>query len=114
MSVALGRCCRQVFTALFLAEVRKVFATNMSRDLLFSGFAHGFAELRAAGAKNVYLDGSFVTGKTLPKDFDCCWEIAGVDLAKLDPVFFLLKSVPFISFNNVFNISAAKSCNHLI
>jgi len=70
-----------------LAEVRKVFATNIPRDLLFSGFADGFAALRTAGTKNVYLDGSFVTGKTIPKDFDCCWEIAGVALAKIDPVF---------------------------
>jgi hypothetical protein len=70
-----------------LAEVRKVFATNIPRDLLFSGFARGFAALCAAGAKDVYLDGSFVTDTALPRDFDCCWEIAGVNPAKLDPVF---------------------------
>jgi hypothetical protein len=70
-----------------LAEVRKVFATNIPRDFLFSGFASGFTALRAAGAKDVYLDGSFVTDKAIPGDFDCCWEITGVDPAKLDSVF---------------------------
>lgn len=31
-----------------------------------------------------YLDGSFVTAKELPGDFDACWEIAGVDPDRLD------------------------------
>jgi len=35
----------------------------------------------------VYLDGSFVTTKTHPGDFDACWDIQGVDQEALDPVF---------------------------
>jgi hypothetical protein len=31
--------------------------------------------------------GSFVTDKRTPGDYDVCWEQAGVDWAKLDPVF---------------------------
>lgn len=39
-----------------------------------------------AGCATVYLDGSYVTGKPLPGDFDACWNPEGVDIAKLDPV----------------------------
>ncbi|MBL8234415.1 MAG: hypothetical protein JNL98_38310 [Bryobacterales bacterium] len=35
----------------------------------------------------VYLDGSFVTTKRHPGDFDACWDIQGVDEDMLDPVF---------------------------
>jgi len=34
----------------------------------------------------VWIDGSFVTEKEAPNDFDACWEINGVDVALLDPV----------------------------
>ena len=33
-----------------------------------------------------YIDGSFVTAKDAPQDFDGCWEAAGVDPERLDPV----------------------------
>ena len=39
-----------------------------------------------AGCRTVYLNGSFVTSKTFPNDYDACWEEAGVDPAALDPV----------------------------
>ena len=42
--------------------------------------------LREAGCKRVYIDGSFVTAKVEPGDFDGCWEVDGVDPGKLDPV----------------------------
>jgi hypothetical protein len=33
------------------------------------------------------LDGSYVTGKPRPGDFDACWDPSGVEGRKLDPVF---------------------------
>jgi len=39
-----------------------------------------------AGCMTVYLDGSFVAGKPNPGDFDACWDTAGVDDSRLDPV----------------------------
>ena len=42
--------------------------------------------LRDAGCKIVYVDGSFVTDKEIPGDFDACWEVDGVDPIILDPV----------------------------
>lgn len=35
----------------------------------------------------VYLDGSYVSGKPKPADFDACWDPSGVDSSRLDPVF---------------------------
>jgi hypothetical protein len=35
----------------------------------------------------VLLDGSYVSAKPLPGDFDACWEPDGVDFDNLDPVF---------------------------
>jgi hypothetical protein len=35
------------------------------------------------GCKRLYLDGGFATLKTIPKDFDGCWESVGVNLQEL-------------------------------
>ena len=51
-----------------------------------AGLRAALDSLKAAGCKTVYLDGSFVTSKEVPNDFDACWEEAGVDPAVLDPV----------------------------
>ena len=42
--------------------------------------------LRGAGCQIAYLDGSFVSSKPEPRDFDACWEETGVDLNRLDSV----------------------------
>lgn len=42
--------------------------------------------LRAAGCTTAYLDGSFITTKRRPGDFDVCWEMQGVNGRLLDPV----------------------------
>ena len=64
------------------------FALGTRRKRLFEGFLDGVRLLRVAGCRFVYLDGSFVTTKPSPSDFDACWDPLGVDLSKLDPVFF--------------------------
>lgn len=45
-----------------------------------------FDALKLAGCQTVYIDGSFVTAKNIPGDFDCCWEPNGVDGTLLDPI----------------------------
>ena len=75
-----------------LDEIENLFANDAHRKHLFDGFRRGCEALRVAGCKTVYLDGSFVTEKPIPGDFDVCWDPAGVVLAKLDPV--------LISFDN--------------
>jgi len=69
-----------------LDEVEKTFATNPRRKEIFNGFVLGCETLEKAGCLVVYLDGSFVTGKDYPGDFDACWYPTGVDVKNLDPV----------------------------
>ena len=42
--------------------------------------------MAVAGCAELLLDGSFVTAKSLPQDYDGAWETSGVDPALLDPV----------------------------
>lgn len=70
-----------------LEEVATSFATNTWRRELFDGLVLASKKLRLAGCPTVYLDGSYVTGKPKPGDFDACWDPSGVDPTKLDPVF---------------------------
>ncbi len=57
------------------------------RVRLLAGLKQALALLKSAGCRSVYLDGSFVTAKPQPGDFDACWGIENVDPDKLDPVF---------------------------
>lgn len=63
------------------------FATNRWRRTLFDGLFDGVRCLFSAGCLRIFLDGSYVTGKPKPGDFDACWDPTGVDVNKLDPVF---------------------------
>lgn len=69
-----------------LREVEDKFATTSYRRVLFGGFRRAVEALRRAGCSMVYLDGSFVTGKPEPGDFDACWDASGVDARRLDTV----------------------------
>jgi len=61
-------------------------ATTYRRELL-RGLKEALDSLKAAGCQAVYVDGSFVTAKKIPGDFDACWDVSGVDASLLDPVF---------------------------
>ena len=67
-------------------EICDRFGTTQWRTQLLAGFRSAVDSLRRAGGHTVYLDGSFVSSKLDPGDFDACWEEAGVDVEKLDPV----------------------------
>lgn len=69
-----------------MAEARVRFATTEHRERLFMGFEAGAAILFSAGCLGVYLDGSFVTAKEVPNDFDAAWNPVGVNANMLDPV----------------------------
>ena len=70
-----------------LDEVRTRFATNTHRRSLFDGVVNAAGRLQAAGCLRIYLDGSYVTAKPQPRDFDACWDPDGVDESMLDPIF---------------------------
>ena len=62
------------------------FGTTPRRLSLLAGLKAALAALRAAGCRRAYVDGSVVTAKPDPGDFDGCWETDGVDPTRLDPV----------------------------
>jgi Family of unknown function (DUF6932) len=70
-----------------LGEIEAAFATNRRRRDLFGGLVSASSSLRIAGCGRLYLDGSYVTAKPLPEDYDACWDPTGIDRVKLDPVF---------------------------
>jgi hypothetical protein len=43
--------------------------------------------LKAAGCRTAYLDGSFVTSKRYPRDYDCCWDPKYVNSSLLESIF---------------------------
>ena len=58
---------------------------NAARERLLVGLLAALRALRTAGCPTAWIDGSFVTTKEVPGDFDGCWDMTGVDPAKLDP-----------------------------
>ena len=52
---------------------------------LATGLRATVENLSDAGCRTVYLDGSFVTSRTMPNDFDACWEEAASILRPLIP-----------------------------
>ena len=70
-----------------LEDVLRAFGTNSWRRKLFDGLVEASRRLRLAGCAEIYLDGSYVSGKPWPGDFDACWDPSGVDPARLDPLF---------------------------
>lgn len=62
------------------------FGTNGHRKNLLSGLKEALISLKAAGCRTVYIDGSFVTSKETPGDFDGCWDPTNVDPYRIDPV----------------------------
>jgi len=67
-------------------EVEARFGGSPRRVLLLAGLREALADLRDAGCRTAYVDGSFVTAKKEPGDFDACWTADGVRADALDPV----------------------------
>ena len=65
-------------------EVVERFGWTRRRRALLDGLADAVESLAAAGCRRVWLNGSFVTAKDEPGDFDACWDTDGVDLDALD------------------------------
>ncbi len=76
-----------------MPDVYDRFVYNDRRKRLYEGLERGLDNLFASGCIQVYLDGSYVTEKPLPGDYDLCWDSTNVDPDKLDPVFLQHKSL---------------------
>ena len=70
-------------------EFEARFGYSAYRKRLLAGLLDGLYLLLRAGCETAYIDGSFVTAKAEPGDFDACWEISSVDDTLVDPIFFI-------------------------
>ena len=64
----------------------KLFGTNTHRLSLLSGLKAAILSLKQAGCLTIYVDGSYVTQKEFPEDYDACWDINAVDVNRIDPI----------------------------
>lgn len=62
------------------------FGGTIEREQMLTGLWVAMGNLIQAGCQAIYIDGSFVTRKFLPNDYDACWSGKGVDDNLLDPV----------------------------
>jgi hypothetical protein len=62
------------------------FGWNVRRRRLCAGLMRALAALARAGCRSVLVDGSFVTSKEEPRDWDAAFDPVGVDASLLDPI----------------------------
>ena len=65
-------------------EVVDRFGWTERRRRLLDGLADAIELLAEAGCRRIWLNGSFVTAKDEPGDFDCVWSPTGVDRAAIE------------------------------
>jgi hypothetical protein len=62
------------------------FGTTPRRLRMIDGLKMAMEQLKSAGCPTIFIDGSFVTNKQNPGDFDVCWEDNGVDINRLKSI----------------------------
>ncbi len=62
------------------------FGYNPKRAWLIDGLKLLIVSLEKANCHLVYIDGSFVTSKEIPGDYDLCWSLVDVVEENIDPV----------------------------
>lgn len=67
------------------------FNFSPKRKILLAGLERAIDVFRQCGCVVIYIDGSFVTQKLEPNDYDACWEgdwdFVTMNLARLEPLF---------------------------
>ena len=66
------------------------FGYNLDTEKIINGLSLVMTQLKAAGCRTIYIDGSFITSKERPGDFDACWDADDVDMN------YLRKNVPIL------------------
>lgn len=72
-----------------LADIEAAFTWTARRVWLHLGFVRAVQALKIAGCRTIVLDGSFVTSKDEPGDYDAAFDPVGVDGDRLDPILLL-------------------------
>jgi len=68
-----------------LDEIEERFVYNPRRRNLFKGLEKLVEEFRKANCARLYLNGSFITNKELPNDYDACWDVENIRKS-IDPL----------------------------
>ena len=66
------------------AEIRDRFGYTDHRRKLLVGLYRVLHALKSVGCRRAYIDGSFITSKQHPGDFDGCWDVEHVDVDELE------------------------------
>ena len=61
-------------------KIMQRFGQTERRKRMLEGLRMALPIFKRAGCVYVYLDGSFVTSRQEPQDYNCCWETTGVNL----------------------------------
>ena len=61
-------------------EFEERFGTNFTRLRQIEGLKKAMKQLKNAGCRTIYINGSFVTTKPKPNDFDACWDTEDVNI----------------------------------
>jgi hypothetical protein len=64
-------------------EFKEIFNTNLRRQRMINGLELAISQLKAAGCRIIYINGSFVTIEPNPNDFDACYDRETVDMDNL-------------------------------
>ena len=66
-------------------EIAERFGRNGQRRSVVGGIRLAATALARANCRRLWIDGSFVTSKAKPRDWDGCWDPFGVNPQLLDP-----------------------------
>lgn len=61
-------------------EFTERFETTPKRRRLIDGLKKAMIQLKQAGCRTIYINGSFVTDKLNPNDFEACWDTENVNI----------------------------------
>ncbi|MDJ1169710.1 DUF6932 family protein [Roseofilum acuticapitatum] len=64
-------------------EFKQRFGTNFLRSRMIQGLELAMGELKAAGCRTIYINGSFVTNEPQPGDFDACYDLETLNIDDL-------------------------------
>ncbi len=64
-------------------EFKLIYGYNTTRATIMEGMEAALRALKKYRCRRVYMDGSFVTTKEEPNDFDACWDPDGMDVSGL-------------------------------
>lgn len=62
-----------------MAGIYREICDNRSKVSLDTRFADGNRAIKSSGLPTIYINGSFVTSKLRPQDFDACWDREEID-----------------------------------